>query len=228
MPTNERAEVRARRRLASIVHRLGSRVVARLDPPLPMDLSKPHPPFDGFGNVRWYEAGVGTYGTPAVHVYFGDTNRVIVGNYSSLADGVEFMVGANHTIDSVTSWPVLECFALPGAWELMPWSKGDIIVGNDVWIGRGAKILSGVTIGDGAVIGAYSVVTRNVRPFAIVAGNPAVEHRRRFEDHIVNRLLAIRWWDWPLDVARERAKALASRDVVSFVEAFHDSVPPPQ
>jgi hypothetical protein len=87
---------------------------------------------------------------------------------------------------------------LPGAFEDgMPASRGPIIIGNDVWIGRNAMILSGVTVGNGAVVGAEAVVTRDVRPYAVVAGNPAREVRRRFTDEQVDALQELRWWDWP-------------------------------
>ena len=76
---------------------------------------------------------------------------------------------------------------------------GDTVVGNDVWIGREATILPGVTIGDGAVIGAHSVVTKDVRPYEIVAGNPARHIRLRFAESDIARLLAVRWWDWPIE-----------------------------
>ena len=78
-----------------------------------------------------------------------------------------------------------------------PHSKGDVVIGNDVWVGRGAVILSGVRVGDGAVIGAYSVVAKDVQAYGIVVGNPARLFRARFPDETIDRLLAIRWWDWP-------------------------------
>ena len=106
---------------------------------------------------------------------------MIVGDYTSIASDVLFMIGGGHRMDWASMFPFRSHFRLPGAWsDGHPSSRGDIRIGNDVWIGSGALILSGITVGDGAVIGARSVVTRNVAPYAIVAGNPARHIRARF------------------------------------------------
>ena len=113
------------------------------------------------------------------------------------------MSGANHPMRGVSTYP----FAVfERGWrkgydgELEAGSRGDMVIGNDVWIGLRVTILPGVTIGDGAIIGAHAVVSRDVRPYAIAAGNPAREVRRRFDDEAVAELLEIRWWDW--DIAK--------------------------
>ena len=82
------------------------------------------------------------------------------------------------------------------------WGKGDVTIGNDVWIGNASVLLSGVTIGDGAVIGARAVVSQDVKPYAVVVGNPAREVKRRFDEATVKHLLDLRWWDWPEDKLR--------------------------
>ena len=92
-----------------------------------------------------------------------------------------------------------------------PASKGDVVIGNDVWIGRKAVILSGVTIGDGAVVGTMAVVTSNVEPYTIVAGNPARPVRKRFDDSTIQNLLQLRWWDWPTEKVKENVKSLVMR-----------------
>src|SRR6202035_4147784 len=97
---------------------------------------------------------------------------------------------------------------------------GDVKIGNDAYIGRGAMVLSGVTIGDGAVVGARAVVTRDVRPYAVVVGNPAREVRRRFSDEVVEALLRIRWWDWPDEVVAERVHELNGLSVEDFVSRY--------
>lgn len=153
--------------------------------------------------------GSGTYGRPRVNVYPGDTSRVVIGNYCSIAGEVEFTPGGGHRTDWVTTYP-MRLLAGGNRTDQDVTSKGDILVGSDVWIGRGAHILSGVTIGNGAVIGARAIVTRPVRPYAIVAGNPAREIRRRFTDSDIDRLEQIRWWDWPLDHIVAEASLLES------------------
>jgi acetyltransferase-like isoleucine patch superfamily enzyme len=162
-----------------------------------------------------------SYGSPSVHVYIGDTAHVRIGSFVSIADDVEFFVGGNHRTDWVSTFPFRLRFELPGGGsDGHPASKGDVLVGNDVWIGRGAKVLSGVHIGNGAVVGAYAVVTKSVRPYAIVAGNPAREIRRRFTDDEIDALQAIAWWDWPLPKLREHISLLSSAQVEAFIDRF--------
>jgi len=91
--------------------------------------------------------------------------------------------------------------------------KGDVSIGNDVWIGRETLILSGVTIGDGAVIGARAVVTKDVEPYSIVAGNPARLIRKRFDDKTIHRLLEIRWWDWPPEKINENLHVICTNNL---------------
>ena len=142
--------------------------------------------------------GRGTYGG-TVLCYGGDEpGSVSVGNYCSIADGVEFMIGENHRTDWVSTFPFRVRFGLHDAHrDGHPRGDGNIVVGNDVWIGHHALIMSGVTIGDGAVIAARAVVTRDVPAYTIVAGVPAKPLRARFPEDDIAALLALRWWDWP-------------------------------
>jgi acetyltransferase-like isoleucine patch superfamily enzyme len=170
--------------------------------------------------------GVGSYGLPAIKVWRNRQGRalggrVTIGAYVSIGDGVEIFTGGNHRTDWVTTYPVRTMLNLPGADDDgHPASRGDVRVGNDVWIGAGAVIMSGVTIGDGAVIGARAVVARDVRPYAVVVGNPAREVRRRFSDSQVDALTRISWWNWPPEAVRDRAEALCSPDIDGFIRAF--------
>jgi chloramphenicol O-acetyltransferase type B len=143
--------------------------------------------------------GRDSQGHPRVHVYKGDRTFVSVGNHVSIEPDVDFLIGGNHRIDWVTTYPLREFNGLPGSYQGNPYSNGDIIIRSGASIGRGAKILSGITIGEGAVVGPFSVVARDVRPFAVVLGNPAREIRRRFEDDVVESLLTIDWLTWPVE-----------------------------
>lgn len=151
--------------------------------------------------------GRGTYGKPVVHIYKGDHCKVRIGAFCSIGEEVEFLPGGSHEPTAISTYPVRELLNL----RLDPSHEvnvGDTNVGSDVWIGRGAKILSEVQIGDGAIIGAYSVVATVVRPYAIVVGNPAREVGRRFDDHSIDWLLKIRWWEWPMDRIKRELPSL--------------------
>ena len=125
-------------------------------------------------------------------------DKLIIGKFCQIASGVEFVMNdANHQMNSVTTFPF---YTLEG-WEMdipdpseMPF-KGDTVIGNDVWIGQNAVILPGVHIGDGAIIGANSIVGSDVDPYTIVAGNPAKPLRKRFDDELIELLLRFKWWD---------------------------------
>lgn len=164
--------------------------------------------------------GEGTYGEPDV-VYWDAGATLRVGSYCSIAPGVTILLGGEHHTEWVTSYPFSLVLAGAPPCPGYPLSKGDVIIGSDVWLGRGATVLSGVTIGDGAVIGAGSVVARDVRPYAIVAGNPAARVRYRFEAHQIEALLRIGWWNWPLDRIRQELPLLQSAGVEAFIRA-HD------
>jgi acetyltransferase-like isoleucine patch superfamily enzyme len=176
--------------------------------------------------VALIEAGILTMGDysyfpPTVHVFAGDENVVRIGKFSSVAADAQFYVGGIHRTDWVTSYGLRAVFYLPGAYEDgTPRSKGDIVVGSDCWVTQGATVLSGVTIGDGAVVGTRSVVTKDVRPYAIVAGNPAREVGRRFSDEQVEALLRIRWWDWPIEQVLAHVPELSDADIDGFIARF--------
>jgi virginiamycin A acetyltransferase len=144
-------------------------------------------------------------------------DRLIIGRFCSIACGAKFIMnGANHRLDAFSTYPFP---VLAEAWhDTTPveeaWTnKGDILIGNDVWIGFEAIILAGVTIGDGAVIGARAVVTKDVPPYAIVGGVPAKVIRKRFDDVIIERLLELRWWDWPPEKISRNLDALRHTDL---------------
>lgn len=138
-------------------------------------------------------------------------DRLIIGRFCSIACGAKFLfTSANHAMRSLSTYPFpiffeewgLDRTRVADAWD----NKGDIVVGSDVWIGYEAVVLSGVTIGDGAIIGARAVVTRNVPPYAIVGGVPARLIRKRFDDKTIETLLRLKWWNWPSEkIARHIA-----------------------
>lgn len=171
--------------------------------------------YDDFDNVENFQKNVR-------YLFDFSGDRLTIGKFCMLASGVEFIMnGANHLAQAVTAYP----FAIFGGdWsnamdgKSYP-SKGDTIVGNDVWIGYRATILPGVKIGDGAIIGSYSVVTKDVPPYTIVGGNPAQPIRKRFDEETIARLLELAWWDWPIEKITKYAAYLTG-DVNAFLKAL--------
>jgi acetyltransferase-like isoleucine patch superfamily enzyme len=148
-----------------------------------------------------------------------DRISVIIGKYCSIADEVMIIAGGEHDIDWVTSFPLIDSWQLEHLYsKKKPRWKGHILIGNDVWIGNRATILSGLSIGDGAVVGACSVIVKDVPPYAIVAGNPAKIIRYRFQENQIKAMLSIRWWDWPKDIIKSRAVDFLNID--SFVKKY--------
>jgi acetyltransferase-like isoleucine patch superfamily enzyme len=165
------------------------------------------------------EFGEWTYGIPTVRDYPYNTARLVIGRYCSLAGGATLMLGGEHPTDRVTTYPHRIGWQLPGAGEDgFPQHRGDLVIGSDVWLGTGALVFAGRTIGHGAVVAGGAVVTRDVPPYAIVGGNPAKVIRYRFTEEQIAELLEIKWWDWPDDDVRAAVPLLAGDDITAFLE----------
>lgn len=150
--------------------------------------------------------------------FYGD--KLIIGKFCAIAPGVKFIMnGANHKISSISTYP----FSLFGhGWEsVIPLLKdlpikGDTVIGNDVWIGYEAFILPGVHIGDGAIIAAKSVVTKDVPPYTIVGGNPAKTIKTRFDEQTINELLDLKWWDWDIEKITQNLSLITNAEVTKL------------
>lgn len=159
-----------------------------------------------------------SYGNPIVVKYGVDPGKVTIGKYCAIASGVTILLGGNHRVDWVTGYPFRVKFDLPGKYEDgHPVSKGDLVIGSDVWIGYGATILSGITIGHGSVIAAKAVVTKDVPPYAIISGVPARVVQHRFPPEQVEALLKIAWWDWPKEKILASIHLLNNPDIDQFI-----------
>jgi virginiamycin A acetyltransferase len=152
--------------------------------------------------------------------FIGD--RLIIGRFVAIAAGVQFMMnGANHAMAGFSTYP----FQPIGFGEAAVWTmdglkpRGDTVVGNDVWIGRDAVIMPGIRIGDGAIIGAAAVVTKDVPAYAVAAGNPARVVKRRFDDQTIARLVSIAWWNWPAEAIAANHKVIMSADLAALEAA---------
>jgi hypothetical protein len=163
--------------------------------------------------------GQHTYGIPIIKTYDHDKTRLLVGAYSALSEEAIVMLGGEHAIDRVTTFPLRIRLQLPGAGEDgIPVPTGDTVIGSDVWLTMRTFVRSGVTIGDGAIVASGAVVINDVPPFAIVGGNPAKVIRYRFSPEQIEALLEIRWWDWPDDLVVEATPLLCGTDIDAFIE----------
>ncbi|GFM84899.1 acetyltransferase [Pseudomonas cichorii] len=174
-----------------------------------------------------FSFGLGTYGDLRVHDWSeGTTLRV--GAYTSIAMNVEVYLGGHHRSDWLSCYPFPAMIEEVAHIEDFGGSNGDVVIGNDCWICSHTKILSGVTIGDGAVVAAGSLVTRDVAPYSIVGGNPAKHIRWRFDEGMRRLLTESAWWNWPESEVRSVAHLLCSTDPAPFAEYLTQRVSPPQ
>jgi len=169
--------------------------------------------YDDFENVENFEKNVKYH-----FDFIGD--QLIIGKFCMIASDVKFIMnGANHLTNAITTYP----FAIFGnGWEhamdgkTYP-QKGNIVIGNDVWIGYQATILAGVTIGDGAIIAANATVVKDVAPYTIVGGNPAAEIRKRFSPETIDQLLKLQWWNWDEEKITRNLKHLTGNDLERLI-----------
>ena len=145
-------------------------------------------------------------------------DKLMIGKFCSIACGAKFIFNsANHTLTSLSTYPFpiffeeweLDRKDVANAWD----NKGNIVIGNDVWIGYEAVIFAGVTIGDGAIIGTRAVVTKDVPPYTIVGGVPAKPIRKRFSENVIKTLLEIKWWDWSREKISEKIHAIQTGEI---------------
>ena len=173
-----------------------------------------------------YDIGEYTYGKPRIESWKVCNATLTIGKYCSIARDVTIYLGGDHHTDWISTAPLANYFygnRREVRKKLQVCSKGNVVIGNDVWIAANATILSGVKIGDGAVIGAHAVVAKSVLPYAIAVGNPATVVKKRFSDDAIEKLLAIKWWDWEDDKIRENIPLLLSGKIEDFVNKHHQS-----
>ncbi|KEK22808.1 Vat family streptogramin A O-acetyltransferase [Bacillus gaemokensis] len=178
------------------------------------------------GDYSYYDSKNGeTFENQVLYHYEIIGDYLIMGKFCCVAPGVTFIMnGANHRMDGFSAYP----FNIFGhGWEKftpalsdLPY-KGDTVIGNDVWIGMEVTIMPGVTLGDGAIIAAKSVITKDVPPYTIVGGNPAMEIKKRFSDNVISELLEIKWWDLDIKTISTNIGAIVNGDI----EALRKIVP---
>jgi len=165
-----------------------------------------------------YESGEYSYGTPNV-LEWGEGKTLRVGKYCSIGPETTIYLGGNHRPDWVTTFPFTALDPVAAGIQGHPHSRGDVVIGHDVWMGRAASIMSGVKVGHGACIAAHAVVTKDVPPYAIVAGNPGAIVKYRFSERQIEKLLEIAWWDFPIENIRNLYPKLLSSSIDEFISA---------
>jgi virginiamycin A acetyltransferase len=158
-------------------------------------------------------------GAIAPYLYPFSREKLVIGRFVALAHGVKFITSsANHPMGGVSTYP-FRIFNPETMADYADLPVKDTVIGPDVWIGYGALIMPGVTIGAGSIVAAGSVVTRDVEPYSIVGGNPAALIRRRFPDTVIDELLTIAWWDWPIDRIEASLAAIENGDLAALRSA---------
>lgn len=168
-----------------------------------------------YPEFKIHKIGDFTYGRPTL---YKGPSKLTIGKYCSIASGTMIFLGGNHRPDWITTYPLnllFEDFSITQAS-----TKGDVYIGNDVWLGHDSVIMSGVTIGDGAVVAAKAVVTKNVEPYSIVAGNPAKHVKYRFNKEQREMLLELKWWDFNIKVIKQIYPMLMSENIVLLYNKF--------
>jgi len=169
-----------------------------------------------------YKIGRWTYGKPEV-LSWNEGTILEIGAFCSIANGTKIFLGGEHRVDWVTTYPFNVLWKQGRHIKGHPSTKGNVIIGNDVWLGVESVILSGVNIGDGAVIGTRSVVTQNIPPYAIVFGNPAKVLRYRFNEETIAALLEIAWWNWDDEKIADFLPLLLNQNIQEFISKAKSS-----
>lgn len=155
----------------------------------------------------------------APYLYEFSPEKLVIGKFCQFADGVVFITAsANHRRDGFSTFPFAVFGGARAGRPSMPGPGLDTVIGHDVWIGQGARILPGVRLGNGCIVGAGAVVPGDFQPYSVIAGNPAQVVRRRFDDATISALEALAWWDWPIDTILEEEAAICGTDLLRLQE----------
>ena len=164
-----------------------------------------------------YAFGIGSYGVPEI-LDWNEGSTLEIGAFCSIAQNVQIFLGGHHRTDYLSTFPFATLIPEAGKAAPVSFSKGNVVIGSDVWLCTDCKVLSGVRIGHGAVIATGAVVTRDVEPYSMVAGNPARHVRWRHDAEARATLLKLAWWDWPEDDIVAAAPLLSSTDLPGLID----------
>lgn len=182
------------------------------------------------GDYTYYDdkKGADLFEKHVTHHYGFIGDKLIIGKFCQIGSGIEFVMnGANHLMNGLTTYP-FNIFSRDlqkhsPSLEKLP-IKGDTMVGNDVWIGQNVTVLPGVHIGDGAIIGANSVVGSDIPPYSIAVGNPCRVIKKRFDDETINKMLGLKWWDYPIEIIEKNIDLLFANDVDRLIEVLDNNL----
>lgn len=177
------------------------------------------------GDYTYYDdinSGGEDFEKHVTHFYPHLGDRLIIGKFCSIAKGVEFVMnGANHPMDGISAFPFgIFIDGKPAIPKNIVKNKGDTVIGNDVWIGQNITFMPGVKVGDGSIIGTNAVVAKDIPPYSIAVGNPARVVKRRFDDKIIKKLLALKWWDMPAETIEKNYELLQDKNIEKFIAKF--------
>ena len=164
------------------------------------------------------EIGDYSYMNGLIVYSWGKQTQITIGKICSIADEVTIIAGGEHHKKEVSTFPFLDRWELSNETRISNFTKGNITIGHDVWVGHGATLLSGVSIGHGAIFGAKAVVAKNVPAYAIVVGNPAKVISYRFSNEVIESLLAINWWDWSAELIEKEIELFKNTE--EFLEVY--------
>lgn len=196
--------------LLKILHKIKTKIFNNSS----SDSSKEFFTKDIFKNKKFI-IGDYTYGKPNVLFENNETNLTI-GKYCSIAHGVTIFLGGNHRSDWVSTYPFNVLFGdFPNGKKIVghPAAKGDVVIGNDVWLARGSTVMSGVSIGNGAIVGAEALVVKNIGPYEVWAGNPAKLVKKRFKEDTITYLEKLEWWNWSIEKVNDNLHYLCSGNI---------------
>lgn len=178
------------------------------------------------GNYTYYDDPEDVYNFEKNVLYLFEfmKDKLIIGKFCQIATGVRFIMnGSNHAMEGISTYPFKVCGGKWGEASFDVKSKGDTVIGNDVWIGNSATVMQGIKIGDGAIIGTNSLVTKDVEPYTIVGGNPAREIRKRFDDEIIHFLLQLKWWDWDVKKITDHLDLITSANISELKRIYEEN-----
>lgn len=179
-----------------------------------------------YSHIPNLDIGEYSYGHPTI-CWFGEISSLKIGKFCSIARNVQIWLGGEHDHSFVTNYPFV-CYDFEWKHNVIETchrsSKGNVIIGNDVWIGANVTILSGVTVGDGAVLGMNSLITKDVAPYSIVGGNPAKFIKNRFQKEDVDKLLAMKWWDLPKEKIEKAIPFLYQSNLSDFFNWYNENI----